>query len=93
MLKLGRVTKVKVFYLVLEYVLILANFNLFEFSAAILEKGLLHSLTASKQLHKKSELNLLCSVLYLDGVQCLSQLPGLYYVCARPCIIHVIKET
>ena len=40
MLKLCRVTKVKVFFLVLVYILILANFNLFEFSAAILEKGL-----------------------------------------------------
>ena len=35
---LDRVTKVKVLYLVLVYVF---NFNLFEFSAAILEKGLL----------------------------------------------------
>ena len=39
MLKLCRVTKVKVLFLVLVYVL---NFNLFEFSAAILEKGLLN---------------------------------------------------
>ena len=38
MLKLGRVTKVKVFFLVLAYVF---NFDLFEFSTAILEKGLL----------------------------------------------------
>ena len=38
MLKLCMVTKVKVFFLVLVYVF---NFNLFEFSAAILEKGLL----------------------------------------------------
>ena len=38
MLKLCRVTKVKVLFLVLVYVF---NFNLFEFSAAILEKGLL----------------------------------------------------
>ena len=37
MLKLCRVTKVKVFFLVLVHV---CNFNLFEFSAAILEKGL-----------------------------------------------------
>ena len=35
--KLFRVTKVKVFFLVLVYVF---NFDLFEFSAAILEKGL-----------------------------------------------------
>ena len=43
MLKLCRVTKVKVLFLVLVYVF---NFNLFEFSAAILEKGpfdLVHS--------------------------------------------------
>ena len=38
MLKLCRVTKVKVLFLVLVYVF---NFHLFEFSAAILEKGLL----------------------------------------------------
>ena len=37
MLKLGRVTKVKVVFLVLVYVF---NIDLFEFSAAILEKGL-----------------------------------------------------
>ena len=38
MLKLGRVTRVKVFFLVLVYVF---NFDEFEFSADILEKGLL----------------------------------------------------
>ena len=38
MLKLSKVTKVKVFFLVLVYVF---NFDLFEFSAAILEEGLL----------------------------------------------------
>ena len=38
MLKLCRVTKVKVFFLVLVYVF---NFDLSELSAAILEKGLL----------------------------------------------------
>ena len=37
MLKLCRVTKVKVFFLVLVYIL---NFDLFEFSSATLEKGL-----------------------------------------------------
>ena len=37
MLKLCRVTKVKVLFLVLVYVF---NFDVFEFSAAILEKGL-----------------------------------------------------
>ena len=40
MLKLGRVTKVKVLFLVLVFVF---NFDLFKFSAAILEKGLLLS--------------------------------------------------
>ena len=40
MLKLGKVTEVKVLFLVLVYVF---NFDLFEFSAAILEKGLLFS--------------------------------------------------
>ena len=39
MLKLCRVTKVKVLFLVLVYVF---NFNLFEFSPAILEKVLLN---------------------------------------------------
>ena len=38
MLKLGRVTKVKVFFLMLVYVF---NIDLFEISAAILKKGLL----------------------------------------------------
>ena len=38
MLKLGRVTKGKVLILVLVFVF---NFDLFKFSAAILEKGLL----------------------------------------------------
>ena len=38
MLKLGRFTKVKIFFLVLVFVF---NFDLFKFSAAILEKGLL----------------------------------------------------
>ena len=37
MLKLGRVTKVKVLFLVLVFVF---HFDLFKFSAAILEKGL-----------------------------------------------------
>ena len=37
MMKLGRVTKVKVFFLVVVYVF---DIDLFEFSAAILEKGL-----------------------------------------------------
>ena len=37
MLKLGRFTKVKVLFLVLVFVF---NFDLFKFSAAILEKGL-----------------------------------------------------
>ena len=37
MLKLGRVTKVKVLFLVLVFVF---DFDLFKFSAAILEKGL-----------------------------------------------------
>ena len=38
MLKLGRVTKVKVLFLMLVFVF---YFDLFKFSAAILEKGLL----------------------------------------------------
>ena len=37
MLKLGRVTKVKVLFLVMAFVF---NFDLFKFSAAISEKGL-----------------------------------------------------
>ena len=41
MLKLGRVTKVKELFLVLEFVF---NFDLFKFSAAILEKGLFSGL-------------------------------------------------
>ena len=44
MLKLCRVTKVKVFFLLLVYDF---NFDLFEFSAAILEKGLLEEFVLS----------------------------------------------
>ena len=40
MLKLSRITKVKVLFLVLVFVF---NFDLFKFSAAILEKGLLNN--------------------------------------------------
>ena len=43
MLKLGRVTKVKVLFLVLVFVF---NFDLFKFSAAILEKALLSTAAA-----------------------------------------------
>ena len=39
-MKLCSVTKVKVLFLVLVYVLNLADFNVFEFSAAMSEKGL-----------------------------------------------------
>ena len=61
MLKLGRVTKVKVLFLVLVFV---SDFDLFKFSAAILEKGLFpteevpedfswsHFFCHSKLLHK-----------------------------------------
>ena len=41
MLNLGRVTKAKVLFLVLVFVFNFAHSNVFEFSAAILEKGLL----------------------------------------------------
>ena len=51
MLKLCRVTKVKVFFLVLVYVF---NFDLFEFSAAILEKGLLNGDANSAILERRS---------------------------------------
>ena len=44
MLKLCRVTKVKVLFLVLVFVF---NFDLFKFSATILEKGLLGTLTVT----------------------------------------------
>ena len=45
MLKSGRVTKVKVFFPVLVHVF---NIDLFEFSAAILEKGLFFQFLFSK---------------------------------------------
>ena len=45
-LKLCRVTKVKVLFLVLVCVF---NFNLFEFSAAILEEGLLNPVNKKEQ--------------------------------------------
>ena len=47
MLRLCKVTKVKVVFLVLVYVF---NFNLFEFSAAILEKGLLTNDTRQTEI-------------------------------------------
>ena len=56
MLKLGRVTKVKVLFLVLVFVF---NFDLIKFSAAILEKGLLTKLkTVSKLLWPLQVVNL-----------------------------------
>ena len=51
MLKLGRVTKVKVLFLVLVFVF---NFDLFKFSAAILEKGLFDKKGESIKLHYKT---------------------------------------
>ena len=47
MLKLGRVTKVKAFFLVLVYVF---NIDLFELSAAYLEKGLFRCPRSSEHL-------------------------------------------
>ena len=47
MLKLCKVTKVNVLFLVLVYVF---NFNLFEFSAAILEKGLVLGSVAKREV-------------------------------------------
>ena len=47
MLKLGRVTKVKVFFLVLVFVV---NFDLSKCSAAILEKGLLEVIFSMQYL-------------------------------------------
>ena len=49
MLKLGRVTKVKVLFLVLVHVF---NFDLFEFSAAILEKGILIGIHFGSECNK-----------------------------------------
>ena len=49
MLKLGRFTKVKVLFLVLVFVF---NFDLFKFSAAILEKGLLALLVKLQESKK-----------------------------------------
>ena len=45
-MKFGRVTKVKVVFLVLVFVF---KFDLFKFSAAILEKGLFHQPDQEKQ--------------------------------------------
>ena len=56
MLKLGRVTKVKVHFLLLVFVF---NFDLFKFSAAILEKGLLEKVYRSK-LHTSLYFDRLC---------------------------------
>ena len=48
MLKLGRATKVRVLFLVLVFVF---NFDLFKFSPAILEKGLLSFARAQSVTH------------------------------------------
>ena len=48
MLKLGSVTKVKVLFLVLVFVF---NFDLFKFSAAILEKSLLRTARVHRQYY------------------------------------------
>ena len=55
MLKLCMVTKVKVFFLVLVYV---CNFDLFEFSAAILEKGLFSNDSPRRNSAVKNRINL-----------------------------------
>ena len=71
MLKLCRVTKVKVFFLVLVYVF---NFDLFEFSArAILEKGLFKFLphTAKVFIDSLTYLIKVFKVLKETGSSCL----------------------
>ena len=60
MLKLGRLTKVKVFFLALVYVF---NIDLLEFSAAILEKGLLRSLFS-----ETPQLNLSLSIKFSNSL-------------------------
>ena len=66
MLKVCRVTKVNVFFLVVVYVF---NFELFEFSAAILEKGLLPQ-SARQSVHKKD------AVLLRSGISCVYMYPA-----------------
>ena len=63
MLKLGRVTKVKVLFLVLVYVL---NIDLFEFSAAILEKGLFTLSTQSIKPNYRDVYNLSATMLLVN---------------------------
>ena len=58
LLKLCSFTKVKVFFLELVYVF---NLDLFEFLAAILEKGLFRHLTASSNTNKKRAILQLCA--------------------------------
>ena len=60
MLKLGRLTKVKVFFLVLVYIF---NIDLFEFSATILEKGLLRRLFS-----ETPQLNLSLSIKFSNSL-------------------------
>ena len=66
MLKLCRVTKVKVLFLALAYVF---NSNLFEFSAAILEKGLL-----STTLPAMFQLAMTIQILHIGNYDCLQEL-------------------
>ena len=58
MLKLGRVTKVKVLFLVLVFVF---HFDLFKFSAAILEKGLLPGTSRNGSLAHSTFYSEMCS--------------------------------
>ena len=60
MLKLGRVTKFKMLFLMLIFVF---NFDLFKFSAAILEKGLLFMYLALKKCKND------CKILKITLVQ------------------------
>ena len=64
MLKLNKVTKVKVLFLVLVFVF---NFDLFKFSAAILEKGLFNSGWLSRLL---SYLEFFCQLIG-KSIRCL----------------------
>ena len=85
MLKLGRVTKVKVLFLVLVFVF---NFDLFKFSAAILEKGLLtHESWDRSQVFTRLQKELFSFVLELTYDLCS------LCSCAYSCIYGAIAIT
>ena len=83
MLKLGRVTKFKMLFLVLVSVFNLAYSNVFEFSAAILEKGLL--------AFNSFDLKNILGYLSLDTI-CSCKVSVFFKPCSWKCLLSVTDD-